>query len=284
MEIFLIIPAHNEVEFIAGLLQSIVEQTILPKKIIIVNDGSTDDTQRIIDQFSEKYSFFESVILDSNKYHEPGSKVVNAFYKGFEMVDSNFDFIGKFDADIILPHNYFEKVLELFASDAKIGIAGGNLYIERDNEWQFESISDKTKVRGPIKLYRKQCFLEIGGLKKSIGWDTVDELLAQYHGWKIKTDTSLHVKHLKPTGKVYSKASKSKQGEAFYRMRYSFWLTFIASAKLASKKKSFQFFLDSMEGYKKAKKEKIDFIVSESEGKFIRNLRWKNIKKKIGIK
>src|SRR5690606_15488954 len=111
-----------------------------------VNDGSTDDTQRIIDQFSEKYFFFESVILDSDKYHEPGSKVVNAFYKGFEMLDSNFDFIGKFDADIILPHNYFEKVLELFASDAKIGIAGGNLYIERDNEWQFESISEKTKV------------------------------------------------------------------------------------------------------------------------------------------
>ncbi|MEH6763806.1 MAG: glycosyltransferase [Aequorivita antarctica] len=284
MKIIIIIPAHNEESLIGNMLQSIVDQTVLPTKVLVVNDASTDSTPKIIQQFSEKYLFIESIFHDSEALHAPGSKVVNAFYKGFETLDNNFDLIGKFDADLILPSDYFEKVIALFTSDEKIGIAGGNLYIERENGWDFEAISEKTKVRGPIKLYRKACFEEIGGLKKSIGWDTVDELLAQYHGWKIKTDTSLHVKHLKPTGAVYSTTSKHKQGEAFYKMRYGFWLTLIASAKLASKKNSFQFFMNSMKGYSKGKRAKLEFIVSEKEGGFIRNLRWKNILKKIGIR
>ena len=284
MKIYIIIPAHNEEAYIQGMLQSIVGQSIIPKKVIVVNDASTDGTQKTINEFSEKHPFIESVSLNSEKFHEPGSKVINAFYKGFETLDIDFDFIGKFDADIVLPPNYFENVLALFSSDEKIGIAGGNLYIEKENCWEFEAISEKTKVRGPIKLYRKKCFEDIGGLKKSIGWDTVDELLAQYHGWKVKTDTTLQVKHLKPTGKVYSKSSKYKQGEAFYKMRYGFWLTLIASAKLASKKNSFTFFMDSMRGYFKAKKSDMEYLISEEEGKFVRNLRWQKIREKLGIR
>ena len=113
-----------------------------------------------------------------------------------------------------------------------------------------------------------------------MGWDTVDELLAKYYGWNILTDESLHVKHLKPTGISYNKASKYLQGEAMYKMRYGFLVTLISALKLAYKKESFSLFKDYMAGYFKAKKEKIDFLVSEEEGKFIRNLRWKGILKK----
>lgn len=284
MDSCIIIPAHNEEAYLEKCLNSFVNQTILPKKIVVINDGSTDGTQAIIDRFSENHSFIEGIYYNSEKTHSPGSKVVNAFYKGFKSLKTDFEFIGKFDADLILPPDYFEKILQLFDANEKIGIAGGNLYIEKNSAWEFEPISEKTKVRGPIKLYRKACFEEIGGLKKSIGWDTVDELLAQYHGWKIQTDTSLHVKHLKPTGKVYTKAAKFKQGEAFYKMRYGFWLTFIASGKLASRKRSLQFFMDCMKGYHKAKKDNLEFMVSEKEGEFIRKLRWQNILRKIGIR
>lgn len=283
MNFYIVIPAHNEEAFIGDMLQSIVEQSVLPKKVIVVNDFSTDRTQEIILQFSKKYSFIEVIFFNSEKIHEPGGKVVNAFYKGFETLDQDFDLIGKFDADLILPPNYFEKVIKLFHSDEKIGIAGGNLYVKKNNNWEFEAISEKTKVRGPIKLYKKACFEEIDGLKRSIGWDTVDELLAQYHGWKTKTDTSLHVKHLKPTGKVYTEASKYRQGEAFYKMRYGISLTLVAAAKLASKKNDLQFFKNTMKGYKKAKKKNLEYIVSEKEGEFIRNLRWAKIRKKLGI-
>lgn len=283
MDFYIIIPAHNEEAFLAQTLQSLAQQTLLPKKIVVVNDASTDATQNIIAQFVEKYDFIESVFHNSEEDHAPGSKVINAFYKGFETLDDGFDILCKFDADLIFPKEYLEKISKIFQSDARIGIAGGFCTIEKNGSWVVENLTNKDHIRGALKAYRKECFETIGGLKNSMGWDTVDELLAQYHGWKVKTDPSLHVKHLKPTGKVYSKASKYKQGEAFYKMRYGFWLTGIASAKLASKKKSFRFFMDSMQGYFKAKNQNLEYIVSEAEGKFIRNLRWKNIKKKLGI-
>ena len=283
MDIYIIIPAHNEEAFVGAMLQSLVEQTLLPKKVIVVNDASTDRTQQIIQKFSAQHPFIENVCCDSEKIHEPGNKIVQAFYKGLETLDDDYDIICKFDADLIFPKDYLEKTALAFKNDPAVGIAGGFCTIEKDGNWIVENLTNKDHIRGALKAYRKECFQEIGGLKKSMGWDTVDELLAQYHGWKIKTDTSLHVKHLKPTGKVYSKTSKHKQGEAFYKMRYGFWLTLIASAKLASKKNSLSFFVDSMKGYSKAKKSNLEFLVSEKEGHFIRELRWRNIKKKIGI-
>jgi len=100
-----------------------------------------------------------------------------------------------------------------------------------------------------------------------MGWDTVDELLAKYYDWDILTDESLHVKHLKPTGISYNKASKYLQGEAMYKMRYGFLITLISALKLAYKKKSFSLFKDYMSGYFKAKNKKIEYLVSEDEGK-----------------
>ena len=113
-----------------------------------------------------------------------------------------------------------------------------------------------------------------------MGWDTVDELLAQYHGWKICTEPTLQVKHLKPTGAAYTPSSKYKQGEAFYKMRYGWLLTHIASAKLAVKKRNLFFYLWCIKGYKKAKNKKLAFIVSKEEGEFVRNLRWKKIQER----
>lgn len=283
MDFHIIIPAHNEEAYLSQTLQSLVEQTSLPKKIVVVNDSSTDGTQKIIDHFSERYHFIEGIYHNSEETHSPGSKVINAFYKGFETLDDNFEIICKFDADLIFPTDYLEKIAEIFESDPKIGMVGGFCSIEKSEEWVLENLTNKDHIRGALKAYRKTCFKEIGGLRNTMGWDTVDELLAQYHGWKIQTDTSLKVKHLKPTGKVYTQAARFKQGEAFYKMRYGYWLTLIASAKLASKKNSFQYFVDSMKGYRKAKEENLEFMVSEKEGEFIRDLRWKGIKGKMGI-
>lgn len=278
MKLIIIIPVHNEALYLEQMLTSLVKQTLRPHRVILVNDNSTDQSQEIIDQFTKNYPFIQSVYNTSKEEHEPGSKVVTAFYKALDAQGDNFDLIGKFDADILLPPEYFERLIPLFETHSQLGLAGGNLYIQQGDHWMYEAISEKTKVRGPIKLYRKECFEQIGGLKKSIGWDTVDELLAQYHGWEIKTDPSLHVKHLKPTGTTYSKASKYKQGEAFKKMRYGFLLTLIAAAKLALKKKNLPFFFNTLLGFVLAKR---DYIVSKKEGEFIRALRWRNIKKKL---
>lgn len=281
MDFYIVIPAHNEEDYIGLCLESLVQQTQLPKKIIVVNDNSTDNTSKIIEQYTSQHPWITSITIDSSEAHIPGRKVINAFYKGFELLDEDYDVICKYDADIIFPKHYIESVAHIFSADESVGVAGGLPYILKNDKWIYETVASKNHVRGPIKSYRKACFKNIGGLKNSIGWDSVDVLLAQFNGWKVQTDKNLHVKHLKPTGKTYAKNTKYLQGEALYKMRFGIILTLISAAKSAYNKKSFPYLKNAFLGYLKAKSSNTERIVTKEEGKFIRQLRWKNIFKKI---
>ncbi|MBD0830737.1 glycosyltransferase [Aestuariibaculum sediminum] len=281
MNFYIIIPAHNEADCIEQTLDSLAKQTLLPKKVVIVNDNSTDNTQQVAEAFAENHTWLELINSKSSDKHLPGSKIINAFYKGYEVLDEDYDIICKFDADLIFPENYLEKIADHFKHDSKLGMAAGFCYIEKNNQWVLENLTNKDHIRGALKAYTKSCFLQIGKLKPSMGWDTVDELLAKYYGWSILTDDSLHVKHLKPTGISYNKASKYLQGEAMYKMRYGFTITLISALKLAYKKKSLALFRDYMAGYFKAKNNKTEPLVSAEEGKFIRDLRWKGMLNKL---
>lgn len=281
MKTYIIIPAYNEAEFIGETLQSLISQSQPADKIVVVDDGSSDNTPEIVSEFIEKHPEISLINNVSEGKHLPGSKVVKAFNLGFKTLDDDFDIVCKFDADLIFPKNYLEKISLHFRENAKIGMVGGFCEIQKNGEWILENLTGKDHIRGALKAYRKACFKEIGGLKPAMGWDTVDELLAQYHGWEIKTDENLRVKHLKPTGKNYNKTSKYKQGEAFYSLRYGFVITFIASAKLAFKKKDLGFFLNCITGFLYAKNEKRPYLVNKDEGRFIKNLRWKKMQEKL---
>lgn len=282
MRIYIVIPAHNEADFIGLTLQSLVKQTFLPSKIVVVNDQSTDETPKIVQEFIENHPFIQLKNTTSSEAHQPGSKVINAFNAGLAELDKDYDLICKFDADLIFPENYLETIIEIFRKDPKIGMAAGHCTIEKNGEWIIENLTDKDHIRGALKAYRKDCFIALGGLKPAMGWDTVDELLAQFHGWEIQTTEKLHVKHLKPTGANYNtKASRYKQGKAFYRLGYGFLITAIASAKLATLKNDLSLFPAYLKGYFQAKKGNENLLVSEEEAKFIRTLRWKKMKAKI---
>jgi len=281
LKTYIIIPAYNEAEFIGETLQSLIDQSRPADKIVVVDDGSTDNTPEIVSEFTKKHPEISLIKNTSKGKHLPGSKVVNAFNLGFKTLDDNFDIVCKFDADLIFPKNYLEKISIHFKENTKIGMVGGFCEIQKNGEWVLENLTGKDHIRGALKAYRKACFKDIDGLKPAMGWDTVDELLAQYHGWEIKTDENLRVKHLKPTGKNYNKTSKYKQGEAFYSLRYGFVITFIASAKLAFKKKDLGFFLNCITGFLYAKNEKRPYLVNKDEGRFIKNLRWKKMQEKL---
>lgn len=277
MNFYIIIPAHNEEACIKQTLDSLATQTLLPKQVIVVNDNSTDVTQQIVEEFTSKYPWISLVNTTSSDKHLPGSKIIHAFYKGYQLLDDTYDVICKFDADLVFPKNYLEQLAFHFKENDKLGMASGFCYIEKDSQWVLENLTRKDHIRGALKAYRKACFLEIGKLKPSMGWDTIDELLAKFYGWELLTDETLHVKHLKPTGISYNKASKHLQGEAMYKMRYGFVITLISALKLAYKKGSYSLFKDYMAGFFKAKKERLSFLVSEEQGAFIRNLRWQGI-------
>ncbi len=281
MNYYVVIPAYNEEAFMSVTLQSIVCQTVLPKKVVVVNDNSTDKTGDIVLGFVQKYDFINLVNKDSQAVHLPGSKVIQAFYKGFETLDDQYDIIVKLDADLILPPHYFETILNVFKNNPKVGMAGGFAYIEKNGEWVLENLTDKDHIRGAFKAYRKDCFLQIGKLKTAMGWDTVDELLAKFYHWEVKTAASLVVKHLKPTGASYNKAARYKQGEAFYTLGYGFLITLIASLKLALMKRKPLLFFDYINGFLKAKKAKTPLLVTPEQAHFIQKYRLKKMKEKI---
>jgi hypothetical protein len=105
--------------------------------------------------------------------------------------------------------------------------------------------------------------------------------LCKFYDWKVVTDASLKVKHLKPTGANYNKTARYKQGEAFYTLGYGFWITAIASAKLAMMKKKPLLFFDYIQGFLKAKSEKKPLLVNDEQAKFIRQYRLKKMKEKL---
>lgn len=281
MKYYIIIPAYNEEAFMALTLQSLVEQTVLPSKIIVVNDSSTDSTAEIVTSFSEKFPFITLVNKKSDAIHLPGSKVIQAFHEGEKHIDDKYDIIVKVDADLIFPNNYFETIIKHFQSDAKNGMVGGFCYIEKNGDWILENLTDKDHIRGALKAYRKETYKQIGGLKPAMGWDTVDELLCKFYNWKVVTDESLHVKHLKPTGASYNKAARYKQGEAFYSLGYGIFITAIASLKLASRKGKPFLFIDYIMGFWKAKSSGKQLFVTSEQAKWIRNYRWKKMKAKL---
>ena len=281
MKYYIVIPAHNEEAFIALTLQSLVSQTLLPKKVVIVNDNSTDSTAEIVLAFAKDNPFITLVEKKSSAIHLPGSKVIQAFQTGFETLDEEYDVIVKLDADLIFPNNYFETITKHFNSDHTIGMVGGFCYIEKNGKWVLENLTDKDHIRGALKAYRKETFKQIGGLKPQMGWDTVDELLCKFYNWKVVTDTSLKVKHLKPTGANYNKTARYKQGEAFYTLGYGFWITSIASAKLSFMKKKPLLFFDYIQGFLKAKSEQKPLMVNSEQAKFIRQYRLKKMKEKL---
>jgi glycosyltransferase involved in cell wall biosynthesis len=171
MNFYIVIPAHNEAPFIGKTLDSLANQTLPPKKLVVVDDHSTDSTSEVVSRYTEKFPFVHLVKITSDDKHLPGSKVINAFYKGFETLDDDYDIICKFDADLIFPDNYLEKVAEIFKNNPKCGMAGGFCTIEINGDWVVENLTNKDHIRGALKAYRQVCFKDIDGLKPAMGWD-----------------------------------------------------------------------------------------------------------------
>lgn len=282
MKFLIIIPAYNEEESILSCLKSIENQNFQDFYCIVVNDNSTDNTSKIVSSFIEgknRFSLLErKKNLCSENTHSPGAKVIRAFNFGLNSQDlSDFDIICKFDADVIFPTHYLEEINKVYKKNLKIGMASGLVYIEKNNQWQFENLSSKNHVRGPIKSYRKSCFMEMGGLKEILGWDNIDVMLCKMYGFETLTLKKLWVKHLRPTAYKYKNQKAEKLGEYFYNIGLSFPLAVISSLKSSFRNKSFLEFFITMRVFFKQNSPR---VLTEKEIQFIRNLRWQEMYRK----
>lgn len=276
-----IMPVYNEAAHLDQVLQSFVNQTAPCDLLILVDDGSTDQSGEILERWAEQYSWIAVISSKKKSKHAPGQKVVQAFYRGYEYLQEQekknalrVSIIGKFDADVVLPTDYFAKLKSAFEKNNKLGLASGLLYIEKNGAWVYEQIAKKQKVRGPIKLYRKECFDQIGGLKACLGWDSIDQWLAKYWGWEVSTLHELKVKHLKATAQVYSPEALSNQGRAFAHMGYGFLLSLLSLIKLGWHYKNLNMVLSGLEVYWQNRSA---LMVTKKQASFIRKSLWGSI-------
>jgi len=280
LKFLIIIPAHNEENNLPFTLDSLQRQNFKDFKIVVVNDGSTDRTSEVIKKYTENDGRFETINLQKSA-HQPGSKVVAAFKKGLSTQNlDEFDVICKFDSDIILEENYLQTVANAFIENPDYGLVGGLLYVEKNEEWVYEGNSNKHHVRGPMKAYKKECFLQIGGLRETLGWDNIDAILLQNSGWKEVVLSELHVKLIKVKGADYTIKPADYYGRYFYFLGLNRFLTYVAAAKEAMKIKSPSFLFQIISSYEKCKSQKLELKITKDEQKVINQQRWNQFKKK----
>jgi poly-beta-1,6-N-acetyl-D-glucosamine synthase len=197
-----ITPVRNEEKCFPRTIESLVTQTIPPAAWIIVDDGSTDQTASIADNAASRRAWIRVVHRSDRGFGHAGAGVIEAFYDGLDQVDDGaWDFLAKIDGDLVLPADYFQRCLERFDRDSRLGIGGGLICRRKEGRLVAESSGDPDfHVRGATKIYRRACWEQIGGLIKAPGWDTVDELKANMLGWKTCTFEELKVHQLKDTG------------------------------------------------------------------------------------
>jgi len=197
-----ITPVRNEAAHVTSTIESMTRQTIIPKKWIIVDDGSTDKTPQIIDAASNQHSWIHVLHRPDRGFRRPGGGVIQAFYDGYSNLgDVYWDFLVKLDADLSFEPDYFERCLDYFASEPELGIGGGMVCSSHNGELREESIGDPPfHVRGATKIYRRACWKQIEPLIQAPGWDTVDEVKANMKGWSTRTFRDVPVVQLKATG------------------------------------------------------------------------------------
>ena len=213
-------PVKNEAEFIELTIKSMIDQIHKPILWVIINDGSTDDSEEIVRKYQKEHSWIKLINRPNDIIRKRGKGVVEAFYEGFKTIDDDYDFIVKLDGDVSFGPDYFSSLIKEFISDPRLGIAGGGLYEKPDGiNWKLNTTEDH--VRGATKMYRKACFEEIGGLKPSMGWDGIDEWTALSKGWGVKSFLNLKFMHYRYTGAAtgYLK-SFYEQGYGAFRMGY----------------------------------------------------------------
>ena len=224
-------PVRNEEQYVEKTLNAVVSQSILPAEWVMVNDGSTDRTAEIIETYTHKYSWIRLIHLNDRGYYLPGEGVVNTFYKGYEALQTtDWEFLVKLDCDLSFEQDYFETLLKRFDQDPHLGIASGCIY----NVIGGKLIKEKSQEDHPFgasKMYRRECFEEIGGIKRIPGWDLADLLAAQMKNWNTRCYFDIIVPHYKIGGARRSGFTKGKflLGRFQYRFGYPFLYVLLKS-------------------------------------------------------
>ena len=201
MKYVLITPARNEERFIAKTLDSMVAQTLLPERWVIVDDGSTDKTPEIVERYLSRFLWIDLVRRPQHVDRSFAGKV-QAFNAGLKRAESiDYDVIGNLDADISFDSDYLEFLIGQFTDDPELGVAG-TPFIENGYDSARDSFEGENHVAGGCQLFRKECFQDIGGYlaNPAGGIDWIAVTTARMKGWRTRSFPERRFHHYRALG------------------------------------------------------------------------------------
>lgn len=242
--LLLITPARDEAPYLANTIRAVAAQTRAPDLWLVVDDGSVDDTPKILRSLANKVPFMR-VVQAPPQESAPGAdrltlaaeaRAFNAALAEIEL--SEFTHVGKLDADVELSPEYFERLLARFEAEPELGIGGGVL-LERngdEGDWRPTRVPEH-HVRGALKLYSRECFQAIGGIEERLGWDTIDETYARMRGYSTRSLPEVTARHHRPVAtRGGTLRGRARHGQCAYILRYGFPWVFARSFKVATER------------------------------------------------
>lgn len=222
----LITPTRDEIAHARKALDSVIAQSVPPTQWIIVDDGSTDGTESLLDQYAQQYSFIHVIHRPNRGRRSVGPGVIDAFYAGLDQANlDDFEFLCKLDLDLQLPPRYFQRLLEHMRDQPRLGaVSGKPFFRDATGDLRPEVASDEMSV-GMTKFYRTACFTQIGGFVRQVMWDGIDCHRCRMFGWLARSidEPALRFIHLRPMG-------SSQQSILTGRFRHGFGQYFMGTS------------------------------------------------------
>jgi glycosyltransferase involved in cell wall biosynthesis len=216
-------PMKNEEKFVRKTIEAMIAQTRRPVEWVIVNDGSTDRSAEIVTDYVAANPWIRLLNLEGLGQRLPehyGGHVVDLIYDGIAHLKSDYDLLVKLDCDVSFNESFFDRLLCEFERNEQLGISSGVSFALQDGEL-VEEKSAPNHTLGATKVYRRECFADIGGLVPSMGWDGIDEIKARMKGWDARPLRDLVVVHHRPEGLALGLLpSGVERGKGSYFMGY----------------------------------------------------------------
>ena len=227
----LVTPARNEEAFIGNTIESMIHQTLLPLKWVIVDDGSTDKTREIISRYLAQHGWIEMVRMPEQRDRSFAGKVT-AFNAGFQRLKGlHYEIIGNLDADVSFGNDYLEFLTRKFAEDSTLGVAGTVFREDGGYNSETDSFEGHRHVAGGCQLFRRQCWEEIGGYipHRAGGIDWMAVTTARMKGWKTESFREkwfFHYRHLGTAERNFLASTFSYGEKDYYLGGHPIWELF----------------------------------------------------------
>ena len=210
--ISIIIPCYNHAKYLSEAIISAVTQTISPLEVIVVNDGSTDNTSEVFYQTKDRLSQLEHdvdlILIEQENKGLPSARNTG-------IAKAKGEWIISLDADDILDSTYIEKCLSL-TEDAEIIGTGQEEFGDSQNKRLFEPEipHERFKTGNRINcsaMFKKEIWEKIGGYDETMtkGYEDWDFWYrATKQGYKVKTIQEYLLKYRKHGESLVSIATR----------------------------------------------------------------------------